>query len=170
MTLLGLPVYRGHHVDNLNTLELAPWPERECNAAFLWFQGMEDIHEARVIEVPAAKTSQPSRLALEELVYVVGGRGICNVWAGDRPHKSFEFGPHAIFMIPPNYTYQISNTQGAPLSPALRAELDQRLAPALIGPRALQPDTHALAVAEGERLSLEEIIQHALQDCGPRPV
>jgi non-specific serine/threonine protein kinase len=59
---------------------------------------------------------------------------------------------------------------GAPLSPALRAELDQRLAPALIGPRALQPDTHALAVAEGERLSLEEIIQHALQDCGPRPV
>jgi mannose-6-phosphate isomerase-like protein (cupin superfamily) len=112
MTSLGMPIYRGHHVDNLNTLELAPWPERECNGAFLWFQGMEDIHEARVIEIPPAKTSRPNRLALEELVYVVGGRGICNVWAGDRPHKSFEFGPHAIFMIPPNYTYQLSNTQG----------------------------------------------------------
>jgi hypothetical protein len=50
---------------------------------------------------------------MEELVYVVGGRGICSVWgAGGMPKKSFEWGPHAIFMIPPNYTYQLSNVQG----------------------------------------------------------
>jgi len=112
LSSLELPVYRGHHAD-LGTIELAPWAERECNAAFLMFEGMEDIHEARVIELPPGKTLPPSRLALEELVYVLGGRGICTVWGDDQtPKKSFEFGPHAIFMMPPNYTYQLSNVQG----------------------------------------------------------
>src|SRR5438309_9112568 len=77
MASLELPVYRGHHVDNLGTVELAPWPERECNAGFLQLQGMEDIHEARVIEIPPGKTIAPSKIARGELVYVARCRGIC---------------------------------------------------------------------------------------------
>src|SRR6476620_4221416 len=77
MASLELPVYRGHHVDNLGTVELGDWPERECKGAFLYLQGMEDIHEARVVEIPPGKSVAPTRLALEELVYVVKGRGIC---------------------------------------------------------------------------------------------
>src|SRR6266571_7574631 len=75
MASLELPVYRGHHVDNLGTVPLAWWPERECNGGFLYLEGMEDIHEARITEIPPGKTLPPSRLALEELVYVVSGRG-----------------------------------------------------------------------------------------------
>ena len=113
LSSLELPVYRGHHVDNLGTVELAPWPERECNAGFLQLKGMEDIHEARVIEIPPGKTLPPTRLALEELVYVVDGRGLCSVWGAEGlAKKSFEWGPHSIFMVPPNYTYQLSNVQG----------------------------------------------------------
>jgi gentisate 1,2-dioxygenase len=110
---LELPVYRGHYVENLSTVEVGWWAERECSAAFLYFPGMVDIHEARVIEIPAGKTIPSTRIAMEELVYVVGGRGICSVWGAEgMPKKSFEWGPHAIFMIPPNYTYQLSNVQG----------------------------------------------------------
>ena len=114
MASLELPVYRGHHVDNLSTVELGDWPERECKAGFLYLQGMEDIHEARVVEIPPGKSIAPTRLALEELVYVVKGRGICTVWGADGlPRKSFEWGDHAIFMVPPNYTYQLSSVQGS---------------------------------------------------------
>jgi oxalate decarboxylase/phosphoglucose isomerase-like protein (cupin superfamily) len=112
MQAQGVPIYRGHAVD-LPDIELAPWSDHECNAAFLWFEGMQDVHEARVIEIAPGKTLPPSRLALEELVYVVGGRGICTVWGAEGlPKKSFEWGSRAIFIIPPNYTYQLSNTAG----------------------------------------------------------
>lgn len=110
---LELPVYRGHHVENLNTVELAWWPERECNAGFLYLEGMEDIHEARITEIPPGKTTPPQKIALEEAVYVLSGRGICTVWGTEGlPKKSFEWGQRAIFMVPPNYTYQLSNVQG----------------------------------------------------------
>lgn len=113
LAALKLPVHRGHYVPNLATAELGWWDERECNAAFVVLQGMEDIHEARIVEIPNGKTIPPTRIALEELVYVVGGRGICTVWGAEGlEKKSFEWGPHAIFMIPPNYTYQLSNVQG----------------------------------------------------------
>jgi hypothetical protein len=108
-----VPIYGGHHVDNLGTVELGRWEERQCNAGFLMLKGMEDIHEARIIELAPGQTLPASRLALEELVYVVEGRGICSVWGAEGlPRKSFEWDKHSIFMIPPNYSYQLSNAQG----------------------------------------------------------
>src|SRR5437762_1883574 len=112
MAAQELPIYRGHAAD-LPTIDLAPWPERDCSGGFLYFQGMEDIHEARVIEIPPGKSAAPNRIALEELVYIVSGRGLCTVWGAEGlPKKTFEWGDHSIFMIPPNYTYQLSNAQG----------------------------------------------------------
>jgi hypothetical protein len=106
-----LPIYRGHYA-NLPEIELAPWADHDCKAGFIYFQGMEDLHEGRVIEIDPGKTAAPSRMALEELVYIISGRGLCTVWAGDREKKTFEWGEHSIFMIPPNYTYQLSNASG----------------------------------------------------------
>src|SRR4051794_8730786 len=83
MSSLDLPIYRGHSVENLATVELKWWPERECYGGFLYLQGNEDIHEARITEIPPGKTIAPTRLALEELVYVVKGRGICTIWGAD---------------------------------------------------------------------------------------
>ena len=109
---LELPVYRGHAAD-LGAIELGWWPERECSAGFLYFMGMEDIHEARVIEIPPGKTIPPTRIALEELVYVVRGRGLCSVWAEDGEKKTFEWSDRSFFMIPPNYQCQLTNTNGS---------------------------------------------------------
>src|SRR5439155_25658475 len=80
MASLELPVYRGHHVDNLGTVELAPWPERECNGGVVDLQGMEDNHEARIVEIPPGKSIAPTRLAPAEVLYVGRGRGTCTVW------------------------------------------------------------------------------------------
>jgi len=72
------------------------------------------IHEARVIEIPPGKTIPPQRIALEELVYVVRGRGLCTVWgAEDKEKKTFEWSDRSFFMIPPNYPYQLTNVHGS---------------------------------------------------------
>jgi predicted ATPase len=57
---------------------------------------------------------------------------------------------------------------GAPLSPALQAEMDARLLPALHGPRSLRPDVYMAAVRDGERLAPEEAMELALQVANQR--
>ena len=36
----GVPVHRGYFIEDLRTVEVAPWHERECNAAFIQVSGM----------------------------------------------------------------------------------------------------------------------------------
>lgn len=110
---LGLPVYRAHHIEDLRSIELGWWEKRKCNSAFLQLAGQEDIQEARVTEIPPGTTLPPTRIALEEVVYALEGRGLTSIWGADGlPRKSFEWQKHSIFMVPPNYSYQLSNVQG----------------------------------------------------------
>ncbi|HZT09123.1 MAG TPA: cupin domain-containing protein [Chloroflexota bacterium] len=108
----GLPIHRGYYVDDLRTVELGWWAERQCNAAFMELAGQEGVSEVRVTEVPPAKSTAPVRLALDELVYVVEGRGLTTIRLGDRSPVSFEWQKHSLFRIPRNFTAEFSNTQG----------------------------------------------------------
>jgi len=111
---LGVPVHRGYFVQDLRTIELGPWDERECNAAFLLLNGQEGVSEARVTEVPPGATLPPLKMAVDEAVYVVEGRGLTTVWAtADGPKTTFEWQKHSMFQIPRGYTYQLGNAQGA---------------------------------------------------------
>jgi len=109
----GIPIHRGYFVEDLRTVEVGWWEERGCHAAFLELAGQESIQESRVTEIPPGGTVPPSKISLEEMVYVVEGRGITTVWGAEGlPKKSFEWQKHSLFMVPPNYTYEMSNTQG----------------------------------------------------------
>jgi quercetin dioxygenase-like cupin family protein len=109
----GLPVYRGYFIDDLRTVQLADWPERECSGAFMQLSGQEGIIEARITEIPPGKTLPPLKFSLDEVVYVVDGRGLTTVWAGEgKPKKTFEWQKHSLFMLPHNQVHQISNMQG----------------------------------------------------------
>src|SRR5690606_34304312 len=48
----GVPLYREYYVEDLRTIDLAPWDLRECNAAIIQFVDMEGVTEARVQEIP----------------------------------------------------------------------------------------------------------------------
>jgi oxalate decarboxylase/phosphoglucose isomerase-like protein (cupin superfamily) len=108
----GIPIHRAFFIDDLRTIEVGWWEFRQCNAAFLVLTGQEDIQESRVTAIPAGATLPPWRIALEEMCYCVQGQGLCTVWAGDRPKRQFEFQKNSLFMIPPNYTYQLANARG----------------------------------------------------------
>ena len=110
---LGIPVHEGYYLDDLRTIELGWWEERQCNAAFLQLEGQQGVAEARVTEIAPGQTLPPLKFALDDVVYVLEGRGFCTVSSDDgRSTRTFEWQKHSLFLLPRNYTHQLSNAQG----------------------------------------------------------
>ncbi len=65
-----------------------------------------------MIEIPPGGSLPPFRVAVEEAIYVLQGRGITHVRAGAEAPQTFEWQSHSLFRIPGNFTYQLSNAQG----------------------------------------------------------
>ncbi len=113
MQSVGIPVHKGYFIPNLNSLQLAWWEDRGCQAAFIQLMGQEGIIEARVSEIPPGESLPPFKLAVDEVVYVISGRGLTSVWTGNEPRRSVEWQAHSMFLLPRNRHHQFSNTQGA---------------------------------------------------------
>jgi oxalate decarboxylase/phosphoglucose isomerase-like protein (cupin superfamily) len=108
-----LLVYTGYYIEDTRSLELGDWARRECKAAFLRLSGQEGISEAHVIEIAPGQTLPPFRVGLDEVLYAVLGRGITTIWGDETtPKRTFEWQKHSMFFMPPNYTYQLTNTSG----------------------------------------------------------
>ena len=113
MESIGIPIHKGYYVEDLRTLELEWWEERQCKAAFIQLLGQEGVSSARVTEIAPGKTVPPLKFALDEIVYVLDGRGLTTIWAAEgKPKKTFEWQKHSMFLLPHNYSYQLSNMQG----------------------------------------------------------
>ena len=109
----GLPIHRGFYIEDLRTVELEWWEERGVKAAFMQLRGMEGVVEARIQEVAPGATPPPLKMAVDELVYVLSGRGVASVWSGDdRPKKTFEWSTRSLFLVPRNSHCQLSNMEG----------------------------------------------------------
>jgi oxalate decarboxylase/phosphoglucose isomerase-like protein (cupin superfamily) len=110
---LGIPIHKGYYIEDLRTLPLDRWDERDCDAAVLILAGQEGITEARVTEIAPGKTLPPIRFGLDEVVYVVEGRGLTTLWGGsDGAKQTFEWQKHSLFLLPRGYHHQLSNVQG----------------------------------------------------------
>ena len=111
---LGIPLHTGFFIEDLRTVSLAPWEERECNAAFIQLSGQEGVSEARVSEIPPGATLPPLKMGVDEAIYVVDGQGLATVWPDESaPKATFEWATRSLFLIPRNYTYQLSNARGS---------------------------------------------------------
>src|SRR5579864_1123579 len=110
---IGIPIHKGYYQEDLRTVEVGQWEERGCKAAIIQLAGQEGVTEGRVTEIGPGQTLPPVRFALDEAVYCLEGRGLCTVWASEnKPKKTFEWQKHSLFLLPRNYSYQLSNTQG----------------------------------------------------------
>jgi oxalate decarboxylase/phosphoglucose isomerase-like protein (cupin superfamily) len=112
MESTGLPVYRGHYIAEPRNVELGDWPERGVKAAFIQLNGMQGVCEARITEIAPGGTTEPWKMGVGEVVYVLDGQGLTTVWAGDGPKKTFEWQKHSLFLLPRNCWHQFSNTRG----------------------------------------------------------
>jgi len=112
MKSTGLPIHRGYYIEDGRTVELGWWEERRCNSAFVILEGQEGVGEARITEIPAGESLPPLKFALDEVVYVLQGRGLTAVSDDAGQKKVFEWQPRSMFLLPRNQTHQLSNVQG----------------------------------------------------------
>jgi oxalate decarboxylase/phosphoglucose isomerase-like protein (cupin superfamily) len=109
----GVPVHHGFFVRDVRKMELAWWEERKCNTAFIQLAGQEGVSEARITEIQPGETLPPYKMAIDEVVYVVSGRGVSTVWSDQAPTpRTFEWTDHAMFLVPNNHYRQFGNMQG----------------------------------------------------------
>ena len=109
----GVPLYRGYYQPDLRKLKLGWWEERGCNAAFLLLAGQEQVSEARVTEIPPGGTLPPFKFALDEIVYVLQGRGSTSIKGKNGVVRSFEWEGRSLFRMPRHHYYQFSNLHGS---------------------------------------------------------
>ncbi|MDP2731325.1 MAG: hypothetical protein Q8O55_12740 [Dehalococcoidales bacterium] len=110
---LDLPIHTGFYIEDLRTIETGWWEERGCNSAFVQLYGLEDIQDVRVMEIPPGKSTKPWRFALDDVFYVLSGKGLATVWSDEHSaRKTFEWQERSLFMIPHQLHCQLSNASG----------------------------------------------------------
>ncbi|HTE85958.1 MAG TPA: cupin domain-containing protein [Dehalococcoidia bacterium] len=108
----GLPIHRGYYIEDGRTVELGWWDERKCRSAFVILEGQEGVGEARITEIQAGETLPALKFALDEVVYVLQGRGLTTITDPAGQKKVFEWQPRSMFLLPRNQIHQLSNVQG----------------------------------------------------------
>ena len=113
MEAQGIPIHRGYYVEDLRTVELGWWEDRQVDAAFMQLRGMEGVVEGRIEEISPGHSLPPLKLSVDEQIYILGGRGVATVWTDDsRPKKTFEWATRSLFLVPRNSWCQLTNMDG----------------------------------------------------------
>ncbi|MGH7843995.1 MAG: cupin domain-containing protein [Candidatus Binatia bacterium] len=113
MESTGIPIHTGFFIEDLRNVKLGWWEERQCKSAFIQLMGQEGVSSTRITEIPPGETTKPLKFALDEVVYVVDGRGLTTIWYDDNSaKKSFEWQQHSMFVLPHGCHHQFSNMQG----------------------------------------------------------
>ena len=110
----NIPIVEGVAVD-LNTIETAPWPRlgEDCRAAFVHLKARGDFIALQVIDIPIAAKTEQLRHLYDEVFYVLSGHGAVAADFGGGQKQSFEFGPRALFSLPMNVPFRLSNTSSS---------------------------------------------------------
>jgi len=109
---VGIPIIKGYYIDDLRKVQLGAWDERECDAAFIQLVGQEGVAETRLQEIAPGKTIPAQRFGMDEVVYVVEGRGLTTLTWDEGQKTTFEWQKHSMFLLPRRVTHQLANTQG----------------------------------------------------------
>jgi hypothetical protein len=112
----GVPLYKDCYVDDLRLLKLGHWDMRGCDAAFIQFTDMNGVTDARVQEIPAGESLKPFKLGVDELIYVLQGRGFASVYGEiSKAHRDFEWGERSAFVVPRNAWCELRNMSDKPV-------------------------------------------------------
>jgi quercetin dioxygenase-like cupin family protein len=108
----GVPSITGFYIEDLKTVELAPWPRKGGKGTFINLEGTGGVNDMQVVEIAPGGKSEPEKHLYEEMVYVLSGHGSTSVWYDENKKLSFEWGPGSVFAIPLNANYQHFNGSG----------------------------------------------------------
>lgn len=112
MESTGVPIHTGYFIQDLRTVELGWWKERQCQSAFVQLEGQQGVSETRITEIPPGATLPAYKIGIDEIVYVLSGNGSTLVADGNGREDSFEWSTRAMFVVPANTTRRFRNLSG----------------------------------------------------------
>lgn len=114
----GIPILREFYIEDLRTIELAPWDWKGARGAYLNLIGTGDINDAYLCEIQPGKNVKPQRLLFEELIFVLEGNGSTVIWNDEKRKIAFEWQAGSLFSPPANtwrHHFNVSGTKPARL-------------------------------------------------------
>ena len=104
----GVPVTRSLAIDDLETIEVAPWERTGGLGAYILLDG-RGLADSYVTEIPAGGELKEQRHLYEESVYAVSGSGRTELWNDSGFSAAFNWEAGAVFAIPLNVHYKHLN-------------------------------------------------------------
>ncbi|MDP2729019.1 MAG: cupin domain-containing protein [Dehalococcoidales bacterium] len=107
----GIPIYQTMvGIEDVNELPRKPWGRMGGLGTFIEMEGTKQARKGLyVVEIPAGGSLEPEKHLYEELLYVMRGRGLTEVWQEGQPKRTFEWGKGALFAIPLNTSHRLVN-------------------------------------------------------------
>jgi quercetin dioxygenase-like cupin family protein len=103
-------------VEDVTALPREPWARLGGRGTFIQLQGtFESLRGIYVAEIPGGESLEPERHLYEEQVFVLQGRGACQVWQKESQKVTFEWGEGSVFAFPRNLWHRLYNVGREPV-------------------------------------------------------
>ncbi len=106
----GIPVYKGIAVEDIDEVPLGPWARMGGYGAFVQLVGTRMSGMLLYLaKIPAGGALEPEKHMYDELIYVMRGRGLAEVWQEGEAKRTFEWGEGSWFAMPLNAWHRLVN-------------------------------------------------------------
>ncbi|HKZ50281.1 MAG TPA: hypothetical protein VJ256_00785 [Dehalococcoidia bacterium] len=105
----GIPIIEGYGVEDVVEVPRGPWARLGGLGAFIQLRGMEGVTGMYVAEIPSGGALNPQKHLFEEVVHILKGRGLTEIWQEGQGKRIFEWGEGSLFAPPINTWYRLVN-------------------------------------------------------------
>ena len=107
----GIPIYYNPvGVEDVTELPRRPWARLGGNGTFIRTEGTKEAESLLyVVEIPAGGSLEPEKHMYDELIYILRGRGLAEVWHEGQGKRTFEWGEGSLFAMPTNVLHRLVN-------------------------------------------------------------
>ncbi|MFC2056325.1 cupin domain-containing protein [Chloroflexota bacterium] len=107
----GIPVYQAmNSVEDVTELPRRPWARTGGLGTFIQLEATKVARaELYVLEIPAGRALEPEKHLYDEILYVLRGRGLAEVWHEGQGKVTFEWAEGSLFAIPLNAWHRLVN-------------------------------------------------------------
>ncbi|MBI2328242.1 MAG: cupin domain-containing protein [Chloroflexi bacterium] len=107
----GIPVHRAiAGVEDVKELPRGKWARMGGRGTYVVIEGVrQEGSGLYVAEIPGGGALEPEKHMYDELIYILQGRGLAEVWQEGGPKRTFEWGKGSLFAMPTNAWHRLMN-------------------------------------------------------------
>src|ERR1700691_2712091 len=102
----GVPIVKGFFIEDLTTVQTAPWQARGANGAIILLDGADETNGSYILKIDGGESSRWLKHMYEELFHVAAGSGFIELRVDGRVTRQ-PWSAGAVFSPPLNSEYRL---------------------------------------------------------------